>query len=157
MRLSARLCLGLAFSAVAPAAALAGGHAPVVVRPAFHAPPAQGPRVVHIDTKPIYAPPSHAIYGPPRHDMRQGWRRRGRDAGYMGFPAVYGPAAEAAAPAVASEGEYLRPRAGVIYNYAGAPPLWQGDAGYVAQPAIYNVRTVLRRHPLTVAPPHIVK
>lgn len=157
MRLPARLCLGLAFSALVPAAAMAGGHTPAVVRPAFHAPPAPGPRVIQISTKPVYAPPAHAIYGPPRHGMREGWRHRGRDAGFIGFPAAYAPAAETAAPAAAPSGEYLRPRAAVIYNYAGAPPLWQGDAGYVAQPVIYNVRTVLRRYPLTGAAPHIVK
>ncbi|HMN70583.1 MAG TPA: hypothetical protein PKA55_01805 [Rhodoblastus sp.] len=147
MRMSARLGLGFAFSVLVPVAALAGGHAPS----------APGPRVIQLAARPVYAPPAHALYGPPQ-GIRHGWRHRGRDAGFAGFPTVYAPAAEAAVAAPTTpSGEYLRPRAAVVYNYAGPPPLWQGDAGYVAQPVIYNVQTVLRRYPLTGMAPLVGK
>lgn len=162
MRTSVRLALGFSLSAFAPAAALAGGHAPaapVIVRPAFHAAAAPGPRVIPVATKPVYGPPRHALYGPPRNFARHGWRHRGLETGFTGLPAVYPSGAEAAAmPArAASSGEFLRPRAAIVTNYNGPPPLWQGDAGYVAQPVIYDVQTVLRRYPLTGAGPRVVK
>lgn len=161
MRTPARLGLGLVLSALAPAAALAGGHgytAPAVVRPAMHGPAAPGPRVIQIAPRPIYGPPQHALYGPPRNVARHGLRHRGHAAGFVGYPTVYQAAAEASASAQAApSGEYLRPRATVVYKTSGAPPLWQGDAGYVAQPSIYNVQTVLRRFPLTGMAPDVGK
>ena len=98
------------------------------------------------------------IYGPPRHHLRADGRRRGETAGFLGYPAFYQPATEGAAHAQAApSAEYPRPRATIVTHYAGAPPLWQGDAGYVAQPVIYNVETVLRRYPLSGMEPRIVK
>ena len=163
MRLPARLGLGLILSTLAPAAALAGGHAqvaPTIIRPVVHMSAAPGPRVIQVAPKPVYAPPQHALYGPPRGVARHGWRHRGRAVALGGVPAVYQPVEAAAAPSPVHgtpSGEYLRPRAAVVYNAAGAPPLWQGDAGYVAQPVIYNVETVLRRYPLTGMEPRVVK
>lgn len=160
MRLPAPLALGLVLPFIAPAAALAGGHAPaspVVVRPAIPAPAAAGPRVIQLTPKPVYGPPSRAIYGPPRGE-RYAHRHRGQ-SGFVGFPSVYQPALEGSSShaQAAPSGEYLRPRAQVVTVYNGAPPLWQGDAGYVAQPVIYNVQTVLRRYPLTGMEPHVGK
>ena len=157
-----RLGLGLVLSALAPAAALAGGQAqsaPMIVRPGLHAPAASAPRVIQVATRPVYAPPKTALYGPPRNSRRHGLRHRGWANGLAGVPAVYQPATEAAAaPAPAApSGEHLRPRATVVYNVNGPLPLWQGDAGYVAQPVIYNVKTVLRRYPLTGMEPPLVK
>ena len=93
-----------------------------------------------------------------RNVARHGLHHRGHAAGFVGYPTVYQAAAEASASAQAApSGEYLRPRATVVYKTSGAPPLWQGDAGYVAQPAIYNVQTVLRRFPLTGMAPDVGK
>lgn len=154
MRISARLAFGLALSALAPSAALAGGHAhpaPAAVRPA-------APKVIQVAPRPVYAPPQHALYGPPRNVARHARRHRGHETGFVGLPSVYQPAVEGAAfQAQAALSGDQRPRPVVVANYRGAPPLWQGDAGYVAQPVIYNVRTVLRRYPLTGMPPHIGK
>ena len=162
MRSPARLGLGLILSVLAPVAALAGGHArsaPMIVRPGLHAPAASAPRVIQVATRPVYAPPGAALYGPPRNNRRHGLRHRGWANGLAGLPAVYQPAIEpaAAAPPAAPTGEYPRPRASVVYNVNGPLPLWQGDAGYVAQPVIYNVNTVLRRYPLTGMEPSLVK
>lgn len=158
----ARLGLGLAFSLLAPAAALAGGHArgaPTIVRPGVYAPAASAPRVVQLAPRPVYGPPRNALYGPPRGNLRHGWRHRRWERGIGGLATVYQPAIETAAtPApTAPSGEYLRPRATVVYNVNGPLPLWQGDAGYVAQPVIYNVKTVLRRYPLTGMEPPLGK
>lgn len=155
MRIPASLGLGLFAFVLAPAAALAGGHAPAT----------PGARVIRVAPviqaapRPVYAPPARPVYGPPRNAQRHAWRHRGQGGGFIGYPAVYqavAEPAEAAQPAAPS-GEYLRPRATIVYNYAGGPPLWQGDAGYVAQPVIYNVQTVLRRYPLTGMEPSVVK
>ncbi len=159
MRAPACLGLGLFLTALGPAVAqpgVAGARGPVVVRPSLGAAAASGPRVIQIAARPVYGPPLRAIYGPPRATVRHAGRHRGGNAGFIGYPPVYQSAAEAApAPAQAApSGEYLRPRAAIVYNYAGGPPLWQGDAGYVAQPVIYNVQTVLRRYPLTGMEPH---
>lgn len=151
MRMSAPLAFGLALSALAPAAALAGGHvhpAPAIMRPA-------APKAIQLAPRPVYAPPQHALYGPPRNYARHVRRYRGNETGFVGLPAVYQPAVEAAAPQAQAAPSGDRARPVVVTNYRGAPPLWQGDAGYVAQPVIYNVETVLRRHPLT--PSHIGK
>lgn len=154
MRVPARLAFGLALSVLLPAAALAGGRAhptPIVLRPA-------APKAIPVAVRPVYGPPQHALYGPPRNYARHARRHRGHEMGFVGLPTVYQPAVEAAAsPAQAGPAGDLRPRAVVVTNYRGAPPLWQGDAGYVAQPVIYNVETVLRRYPLTGAPPYIGK
>lgn len=159
-RLPAPLALGLVLPLLAPAAALAGGHGPVapaIVRPAMSAAPGAGPKVIQLAPKPVYGPPSRAIYGPPR-GQRHAYRHRGQ-GGFAGFPAVYQPVLEgsSAHAQAAPSGEYLRPRAHVVTVYNGPPPLWQGDAGYVAQPVIYNVETVLRRYPLTGMEPHVGK
>ena len=146
MRLSASLAFGLALFALAPAAALAGGHAhpaPIVLRPA-------APKVIPVAVRPVYGPPQHALYGPPRNYARHARRHRGQETGFVGLPSVYQPAVEAAAPpAQAAPSGNQRPRSVVVTNYNGAPPLWQGDAGYVAQPVIYDVGSVLRRYPPT--------
>ena len=158
MRKFARLGLCLIVPALAPAAALAGGHAPasaVVARPSAGIHAAAGPRAIRLAPKPTYGAPQHAIYGPPRNYVRHGRRYRGAETGFVGLPFAYLPPVDGAA-AQAQPGDRLRPRPVVVTNYNGAPPLWQGDAGYVAQPVIYNVRTVLRRYPLTDAP-HIGK
>ena len=160
LRPAPSLALGLSLSLCAPAVAVAGGHAPAaptIVRPAFSAPAGHGPRVIQLAPKPVYGPPKHAIYGPPRYD-RRAWRHRGQ-TGFVGYPGVYQTTSEGASGHAQSApaGEYLRPRAQVVTVYNGAPPLWQGDAGYVAQPVIYNVETVLRRYPLTGMEPRVVK
>ena len=152
MRMSARLAFGLALSALAPSAALAGGHAhPArLVRPV-------APKVIPIGVRPVYAPPRHALYGPPRNVARYARRHGGSEPGFVGLPSVYQPAVETPSQAHAASSVESRPRAVVVTNYNGAPPLWQGDAGYVAQPVIYNVETVLRHYPLADPPSHIGK
>lgn len=162
MRVPARLVFGLILPMLAPASALAGGHAPaspIVVRPSFNGHGAPAPRAIHLAPRPIYGAPQHAIYGPPRNYVRHGRRDRGVGTGFVGLPTVYQPASDGAAPQAqaAPSGDHPRPRPVVVTNYGGAPPLWQGDAGYVAQPVVYNVETVLRRYPLTRAPSHIGK
>ena len=161
MRSPARLGLCLILSVLAPTAALAGGHArsaPTIVRSAFKAPIASGPRVVSLVPRPVYGPPRNALYGPPRNNMRKVWRNRRHEGAIAGFPVIYQPVAEAPIESrPAPSGEYPRPRASVVYNVNGPLPLWQGDAGYVAQPVIYNVNTVLRRYPLTGMEPSLVK
>ena len=150
MRMSACLGLGLALSALVPAAALAGGHGHVM-RPT-------APRVIHVAPRPVYAPPLRALYGPPRNYLRHARGYRGAETGYFGVPAVYQPAGEGgASQAQAAPSGDPRPRPVVVTNYGGAPPLWQGDAGYVAQPAIYDVGSVLRDHPLPGRRARVVK
>jgi hypothetical protein len=152
MRTSARLAFGLLLPFLAPVAALAGAHAPVaptIVRPGF-APVASGPKAIRLAPRPPYGPPQTAIYGPPRNYPLHARRHRGQETGFAGWPAVYQPAVEGAPQAQAApSGDRAPPRPVVVTNYRGAPPLWQGDAGYVAQPVIYDVGTVLRRYPLS--------
>ncbi len=150
MRRLFRFALPLALTVAGPAAALAGagvGPGGVYSRaPIGIAPPA---RVVDL-----------AIRG--RHlagqqTARPEWRRNRGVVGYLGAPLVYQQAGEAAPPRIVERASETAASRTVIYNYNGAPPLWQGDAGYVAQPAIYDVGSVLRDHPLPGRRARVVK
>ncbi|MFV0280253.1 MAG: hypothetical protein ACK5JM_05770 [Rhodoblastus sp.] len=168
----ARLALGLVLPLATPLllcagpALAGGGHGrmvPIVVRPAAAAgimPAAPGARVVHLQTRPTYGPPNRPVYGPPQNQFRRdgrhrGGRQTGADSGLYGWPGYGSGEGGGSARAVAVSEGGGRPRPSVMYNFNGPPPLWQGDAGYVSQPVIYDVETVLRRYP--GAGPHIYK
>lgn len=162
MRLLSCIAVGLTVSAAFPAAALAG-RAAVAATPHVIA----APRMVGapIRSRPTYGPPLRPVYGPPQgYSGVQGAqildRHGGRFVNYRGYGYGYGFAptlpswgyygAPAVAPQPVSEvytPEPTRPRP-VIYNLP-PQPLSQGDIGYVAQPAIYNVGQALRKYPPT--------
>jgi hypothetical protein len=123
------LCLALCVVS-APALARMGGFAP---RPAVGVMP-----FPHVRPHPP---------GFVRAPERGVWRRNYPNAYLSGFGGPWGygyapaePTAPASPPPVV---ENPRQRT-VVYNYNGPPPLAQGDAGYVAQPAIYDVDQILK-------------
>jgi hypothetical protein len=163
MRLVSCLALGLIASAsvseIASAQAFARG--PGAVRPPVMAPRpgARPPSVIGAQLPP--GPPLRPVYGPPqgypgvvhpgpRVLDRQGgrfvpyaWRNAayGNYWGNGGFGYVVNVDTGPAARIVAAPDAGART---VIYNVP-APPLSQGDIGYVAKPAIYDVGAILRK------------
>jgi hypothetical protein len=133
MRLVTCVVIGLGLSVLTPVAGLAAGAfagaRPAGISPAFVRPHAGVIPLAQNRTRLGYA---RNRWGFPAYWLDPGW-------GYP--PASYGDQGQ---PANAP-GPYFAPRA-AIYNVA--PPLAQGDIGYVAKPVIYDVAREIRRHPL---------
>lgn len=155
MRRLSCVLFGLILSATVPGAASAGGvsiisghrMAPPVPVSGLGAATPRGPGAIGFHRR--HGRIGSAFVLPKARVIQlQGARHFRRGAAFGGVWA-YAPAA--AAPTEVrvvetSTGDYLRPPPAIYY--LPAPPLAQGDVGYVAHPAIYSVSKVLREHPL---------
>ena len=128
MRLPICVSLAMTCAVLAPAGALAAGPNPVGIAPGFARPPVAAQMLAR---RPAVARHWRDILGYPTYWLGDYW-------GYPAYPMGY----EREALPPASSVQYFAPPLTTIYSVQRGPA--QGEIGYVARPAIYDVDRALR-------------